>query len=93
MLLLQVLFLIALTISLYVFIRRAKHFKRRNGTYGSFKMYMTSLCFFTIGIFNFIILSLDLLGAVSWFITIALLMLGAYFTKFLNDEDRKRYAP
>lgn len=91
MLLLQILFLFALAISIYFFIRRAKCYKKRTGTYGSFKMYLSSFCFFTIGIFNFIILSLDLLSAVSWFITIVLLMLAAYFTKFL--DDKKRYAP
>ncbi|UOQ91709.1 hypothetical protein MUO14_14275 [Halobacillus shinanisalinarum] len=91
MTLIQTLFIVAFIISLFIVIKRAKKYKQRTGTYGPFKMYLSSICLYMVAVVNFIVLSFELLGIGSWMLTITLLVLGAYFTKYLSDEDKKRY--
>ncbi|UOR10411.1 hypothetical protein [Halobacillus amylolyticus] len=91
--LLQTLFIVALIISLFFVIKRAKKYKQRTGTYGSLKMYFSSICLYMVGIVCFIAITFDLLGIGSWIVTTALLILAAYFTRYLNEEEKKRYVP
>ncbi|MGR9050699.1 hypothetical protein ACQ4XT_18850 [Halobacillus faecis] len=70
--------LLALLVSVSVFI----HKRKKAGVKG-WKTALTSICFFAIAILNLMAYWLDGLGIISWMITIFLLILGAYFTRYM----------
>ncbi|GEN52758.1 hypothetical protein HFA01_10200 [Halobacillus faecis] len=76
--LLSSLLLLALLVSVSAFI----HMRKKEGIKG-WKTALTSICFYAIAILNLMAYWLDGLGIVSWGITIVLLMLGAYFTRYM----------
>ncbi|WP_438272967.1 hypothetical protein [Virgibacillus dokdonensis] len=68
-----------LIIAIYVTIQKRK----RAGVKG-IKSALTPICFFCISIVNIIAYFFEFLGLVSFGITVALFILGAYFTKYLK---------
>ncbi|MBX0356972.1 hypothetical protein [Halobacillus sp. Nhm2S1] len=76
--LLSSLLFLALLVSVSVFI-----YKRKKEGVKGWKTALTSICFYAIAILNLLASWLDGLGIVSWGITIVLIMLGAYFTRYM----------
>jgi Ca2+/Na+ antiporter len=71
--------IVALIISVVTVIR-----KRRKQGISGIKTALTSICFYLIVIINLLALWFDLLGLWSWANTVVLLLLAAYFTKYLK---------
>ncbi|TCP23812.1 hypothetical protein EV207_12835 [Scopulibacillus darangshiensis] len=77
--------LLVLSIS-YVFYKAVrKH--RTEGSIGDIRSYLSSICLFLIAIVNLWAQSFDLLGILSWGITIILLMIGSYCTKYIRKAE------
>ncbi|MYL50018.1 hypothetical protein GLV98_11015 [Halobacillus litoralis] len=76
--LLSSLLLLALLVSVSAFI----HKRKKEGVKG-WKTALTSICFYAIAVLNLVAYWLDGLGIFSWGLTIVLLILGAYFTRYL----------
>lgn len=74
----SIIILIALALSIIYLIRKRKE----RGVTG-FKTALTSICFYLIAVVNLCTYWFNFLGIISWSLTIGLLILGAYFTKFL----------
>ncbi|WP_339162716.1 hypothetical protein MHB50_06365 [Siminovitchia sp. FSL H7-0308] len=70
--------LIALIFSIYVVIK-----KRKKAGVTGIKSALTSICFYLIAITNVLAYWLDFIGLFSWSITMILLILGAYFTRYM----------
>jgi len=76
---LSVLLIIALIFSISVVIT-----KRRKAGVRGIKTALTSICLYLMAITNLLAYWFNFLGIISWSITIILLILGAYFTKYLS---------
>ncbi|WP_085506573.1 hypothetical protein [Thalassobacillus devorans] len=83
----KVLFTIIIAVALMVSIIIVIKKRKRLGITGV-KSMLTSITFFMIAIINGLAYWFDFLGIASWLITIVLLMLGAYFTKFLSVASK-----
>ncbi|MBM7553464.1 hypothetical protein [Thalassobacillus pellis] len=57
--------------------------KRKKAGITGIKSAIPSICFFLIALINFAANTMDLLGSISWFLTITLIIVGASFTKYL----------
>lgn len=68
-----------LIIAIYVTIKKRK----RAGVKG-IKSALTPICFFCISMVNMVAYFFDFLGLISFGFSVALLMLAAYFTKYLK---------
>ena len=75
---LAVLLIIALMFSMFVTIK-----KRQNARIIGIKSALTSICFYLIAITNLLAYWFDFLGLINWSITVVLLIIGAYFTKYM----------
>lgn len=75
---LSVVLVIALILSIVTVIIRRK----RAGITG-IKSILSSICLYLIAIINLFAYWYDFLGLLSWSLTITLLILGAYFTKYI----------
>lgn len=71
--------IIALIISIVVLIK-----KRKKGGISGFKSALSSICFVLIAILNIFAIWFDWLGLICWMITVILLIVGAYFMKYLT---------
>lgn len=76
--LVNVTLLVSLLFSIYKFLIRRK----KAGITG-FRSALPSICFFLIASINLAAGVFNLLGVISWTLTILLLLLGLYFTKHL----------
>ncbi|WP_406945880.1 hypothetical protein ACJA3J_07340 [Halobacillus sp. SY10] len=76
--LLSSLLLLGLFVSVAVFV----HKRKKAGVKG-WKTALTSICFYAIAVLNLVAYWLDGLGIISWVLTIFLLMLGAYYTRYM----------
>ncbi|ASF40509.1 hypothetical protein CEH05_15665 [Halobacillus halophilus] len=56
--------------------------KRKKLGYTDFKSALTPICFYLIAVTQLMAYWFDFLGLISWGVTIGLLLLGAYFTKY-----------
>lgn len=63
--------------------------KRRKAGITGIKTALTSICLYLMAIINLLAYWLNFLGVVSWSITIILLILGAYFTKYIPVSEGK----
>ncbi|KZE69248.1 hypothetical protein AWM68_02990 [Fictibacillus phosphorivorans] len=81
---LSVLVLVSLIFSIIYVVRQRK----AQGITG-LKTALTSICFFLVAITNLLAYWFDFLGIWSWVSTIGLLLLGAYFTKYLHPAHSK----
>lgn len=57
--------------------------KRKKSGVSGIKSALTSICFFLIALTNILAYWFDLLGLFSWTISVILLILAAYFTKYM----------
>ncbi|UFU00119.1 hypothetical protein KO561_03910 [Radiobacillus kanasensis] len=74
---------LTMIISIFTVIRKRK----KLGITG-FKTALTSICFYLVAVVNLLAYWLDFMGIISWVITVALLLLGAYFTKYMSVTER-----
>lgn len=75
--------IIALVFSVAVAVKKRK----KAGIIG-IKSALTSICFYLIAIINLLAYWFNFLGVINWSITIGLLLLGAYFTKYMPEFKR-----
>lgn len=75
---LSVILVIALILSIIIVIN-----KRKKAGITSMKSLLTSICLYLIAIVNLLVYWFNFLGLVSWSLTIVLLIVGAYFTKYI----------
>ncbi|WP_137789354.1 hypothetical protein [Bacillus sp. E(2018)] len=80
---LSVLVLITLIFSITYVIRQ-----RRNQGITGLRTALTSICFFLIAVVNLIAYWFNFLGIWSWGTSVVLLLLGAYFTKYLGKTEQ-----
>ncbi|MFC0237246.1 hypothetical protein [Fictibacillus phosphorivorans] len=80
---LSVLVLITLIFSITYVIRQ-----RRDQGITGLRTALTSICFFLIAIVNLLAYWFDFLGIWSWGTSVVLLLLGAYFTKYLRKVEQ-----
>lgn len=57
--------------------------KRRKMGLTDIKSALTPICFLLIGIIGLFAYWFNMVGLLTWFISFALLLLGAYFTKYM----------
>lgn len=74
---LTIILFIALIFSIFVVIN-----KRKKAGVTGLRTALTSICLYLIAVTNLLAYWFDFLGLLSWSITIILLILGAYFTKY-----------
>jgi len=82
---LSIILIIALLFSISVVIIK----RRKAGVTGITSM-LSSICLYLMAITNLLAYWYNFLGMISWSITISLLILGAYFTKYIPVSERKR---
>lgn len=75
---LSILLILSLFFSMSVVYR-----KRKKAGITGVKSLLTSICFYLIAITNLLAYWFDFLGLINWFITVVLIILGAYFTKYM----------
>jgi len=79
---LSIIILISLPITIFFHVKSRK----KAGVKG-WKPSLTSICFFSIAIVNLIGYWFHLLGIISWAMTMILLFMGAYFSKYLKPVE------
>lgn len=62
--------------------------KRKNAGVTGVKTALTSICLYLIAITNVLAYWFDLIGLMSWSVTMILLILGAYFTKYMPASEK-----
>lgn len=80
---LSVLVLVTLIFSIIYVIRQ-----RRIQEITGLRTALTSICFFLIALVNLLAYWFDFLGIWSWGTSVVLLLLGAYFTKYLRRTQQ-----
>ncbi len=63
--------------------------KRKKLGYTDFKSALTPICFYLIAVTQLMAYWFDLLGLISWGVTMGLLLLGAYFTKYSIQTEKE----
>lgn len=76
---LSLMLIIALVFSIYVGVK-----KRKRAGISGIKSALTSICFYLIAITNLLSYWFNFMGLLNWTITVVLLILGAYFTKYIS---------
>ncbi len=80
-------FLTILTVIALVFSISMNVKKRRKAGVTGMKAALTPICFYLIAVTQLLAYWLDFLGIISWTITVLLLIIGAYFTKYLPVKE------
>ncbi|TCN24134.1 hypothetical protein [Mesobacillus foraminis] len=80
---LTLILVLLLVFSIFFVIRRRK----KAGITG-FKSALTPICFYLIAVVNILAYWFNFLGLVNWGMTVVLLILGAYFTRFMPIADK-----
>lgn len=62
--------------------------KRKKAGITGFKSALPPICFYLIAVVNILAYWFNFLGLVNWGMTVILLILGAYFTRFLPITDK-----
>ncbi|MFE3573006.1 hypothetical protein [Lysinibacillus sp. NPDC059133] len=75
---LSIILIITLIFSISVVIQKRK----KAGIIG-IKSILTSICLYLIAVTNLLAYWFDFMGLLNWSITVILLILGAYFTKYM----------
>lgn len=81
---LSVILIIALIFSISVVIK-----KRRKAGVTGIKSALTFICLYLMAIISLLAYWFNFLGIISWSINIILLILGAYFTKYISVSESK----
>ncbi|RIW30371.1 hypothetical protein D3H55_16670 [Bacillus salacetis] len=63
--------------------------KRRKANLTGFKTALTPICFFLVGVTNLSAYWFDFMGFLSWGLSVALFILGAYFTKYMPEHNEQ----
>ncbi|MEI3613376.1 hypothetical protein [Pseudogracilibacillus sp. SO30301A] len=79
---LYIILAIIFIIAIPVVIRR-----RKKSNVTGIKSALTSICFFLIALTNLLAYWFELLGLFSWIISVILLILAAYFTKYMPVSE------
>ena len=79
---LSIILIITLIFSIIVVVR-----KRKKADITGIKSALTSICFFLIAIINLLAYWFNFMGLFVWFINFILLILGAYFTKYMRISE------
>lgn len=80
---LSIILIIALIFSISVVIQ-----KRKEAGITGIKSALTSICFYLIAVINLLAYWFDFMGILNWSITVILLIIGAYFTKYMPILDK-----
>ncbi|MEQ6356888.1 hypothetical protein ABNX05_19855 [Lysinibacillus sp. M3] len=80
---LSIILIITLIFSISVVIQ-----KRKKASITGIKSILTSICLYLIAVTNLLAYWFDFMGLLNWSITVILLILGAYFTKYMPVPDR-----
>lgn len=75
-------FVFAMVVSIVYLIYRRKKLKITG-----FKTWLTSCCFYSIAIVNMMAYKYNFLGLATFLVTFVLLLLAAYFTKYLPRKE------
>ncbi|WP_121610622.1 hypothetical protein [Mesobacillus foraminis] len=62
--------------------------KRKKAGITGIKSALTPICFYLIAVVNILAYWFNFLGLVNWGMTVVLLILGAYFTRFMPIADK-----
>ncbi|WP_456278948.1 hypothetical protein [Bacillus sp. AK128] len=62
--------------------------KRKKAGITGVKSALTSICFYLIGLINLLAYWFNFIGLLNWTITVILLILGAYFTKYMPVSEK-----
>ncbi len=62
--------------------------KRKKAGITGIKSALTPSCFYLIGITNLLAYWFNFMGLLNWSITVVLLILGAYFTKYMPISEK-----
>lgn len=81
-LILSAILMIAMVFSISIVIT-----KRKKAGVTGLKSALTSICLYLIAITNLLAYWFNFLGLISWSITMVLLILGAYFTKYIPISE------
>ncbi|MGG0740520.1 hypothetical protein [Niallia taxi] len=80
---LSIILIFVLAFSITFFVKKRK----RAGIKG-IKSALTSICFYLIGITNLLAYWFNFMGLINWTISVTLLILGAYFTKYMPVSEK-----
>lgn len=75
---LPIVFILIVVVSMYI-----TYEKRKKAGIKGLKSAITSICFFAIAILNFFAYWFKFGGMFTWLFSIILLLVGAYFTKYI----------
>lgn len=75
---LLIVFILIVVVSMYI-----TYEKRKKAGIKGLKSALTSICFFAIAILNFCAYSFNFGSMFTWLFSIVLLLVGAYFTKYI----------
>lgn len=64
--------------------------KRKKAQITGIKSLVISICFFLIGAVNLLAYWFDFIGIINWTLTVLLLIMGAYFSKYLPVYETER---
>ncbi|SDQ77742.1 hypothetical protein SAMN05216232_3666 [Virgibacillus subterraneus] len=81
---LTIILLIGLVCSIYIVVQKRK----KSGITGM-KSALTSICLYLVAITNILAYWYNFIGVLSWSIGVFLLLLGAYFTKYLPMPEKR----
>ena len=79
---LSIILIITLILSIIVVVK-----KRKKAGITGVKSTLTSICFFLIAIINLLAYWFNFMGLFVWCINFILLILGAYFTKYMRISE------
>ncbi len=80
---LSIILIFALVFSINLVIR-----KRKKAGITGVKSALTPICFYLIGLTNLLAYWFNFMGMFNWFISVTLLILGAYFTKYMPISEK-----
>ncbi|MFC0417978.1 hypothetical protein ACFFHH_21500 [Cytobacillus solani] len=80
---LSIILILALVFSITLVVQ-----KRKKAGITGIKSALTPICFYLIGITNLLAYWFNFMGLLNWSITVVLLILGAYFTKYMPISEK-----
>lgn len=81
---LTIILLIALVFSIFIVVQ-----KRKKAGVTGMKSALTPICLYLVAITNILAYWFNFIGLLSWSIGVFLLLLGAYFTKYLPVPEKR----
>ncbi|SDJ76938.1 hypothetical protein [Sediminibacillus albus] len=78
LILMVITFIISIAVSIFIVYKKSKGYQNIG-----IKSYLTPVCFYLMAVINMAAILFELLGIISWLITMILLLMAGYFTKYL----------